>query len=251
MANFKTHLSAAAIASSAIAGLTINIQLIDLQDAPWLVLAGTIGGLLPDVDSDHSKPAKLLFLLLAIISTLAILSIFSISYEITELFNPDKFVCDISILNAPSLLATLSEKCIPFSLLLIVLTTFITVRYLLFSVFKSLTVHRGVFHSILAAIFFALLTTCITYFHLQQDIVFAWLSGLFVFIGFIVHLLLDEAYSVDLSNSKIKKSFGTALKLWSYKSWPASVIMLLCTLSLYFTSPPLTSTINTIYIKIK
>ncbi|WP_080523268.1 metal-dependent hydrolase [Methyloprofundus sedimenti] len=250
MANFKTHLSVASIASSGAASLAVNIQLIDLLDAPWLILVGTIGGLLPDIDSDNSKPAKLLFLLLAIISALTVLSIFSISHEITELFNPDKLVCDLSIFNTSSLLSALSEKCISLSLLLIVLTTFVIVRYLLFAVFNSLTVHRGVFHSILAAIFFALLVTCIAHFYLQQTIEFSWLSGLFVCIGFIVHLLLDEVFSVDLSNSRMKKSFGTALKLCSYNSWSASIIMLLCTLTLYYTSPPLASTINRIYLQI-
>ncbi|CCE25081.1 metal-dependent hydrolase [Methylotuvimicrobium alcaliphilum] len=250
MANFKTHLSVASIASSGAASLAVNIQLIDLLDAPWLILVGTIGGLLPDIDSDRSKPAKLLFLILAIISALTMLSIFSISHEITELFNPDKLVCDLSLFNTSNLLSALSEKCIPLSLLLIVLTTFVSVRYLLFAVFNSLTVHRGVFHSILAAIFFALLVTCIAHFQLQQTIEFSWLSGLFVCIGFIVHLLLDEVFSVDLSNSRMKKSFGTALKLWNYNSWSASIIMLLCTLTLYYTSPPLVSTINRIHLQI-
>ncbi len=39
-----------------------------------------------------------------------------------------------------------------------------------------------------------------------------------VTIGYIVHLVLDEIYSVDLKNRKIKKSFGTALKLFKVDS---------------------------------
>ena len=41
----------------------------------------------------------------------------------------------------------------------------------------------------------------------------AWLDALFVFLGFVLHLTLDELYSVDFTDRKIKRSFGTALKL--------------------------------------
>jgi hypothetical protein len=34
-------------------------------------------------------------------------------------------------------------------------------------------------------------------------------------IGYLTHLVLDEFYSVDLFNRKIKRSFGTALKPFS------------------------------------
>ena len=53
----------------------------------------------------------------------------------------------------------------------------------------------------------------------------AWLTGLFVLIGFIIHLVLDEIYSVDVEGAVIKKSFGTALKLFDYHSWRASGLM--------------------------
>ena len=49
--------------------------------------------------------------------------------------------------------------------------------------------------------------------------------GLFVLIGFIIHLVLDEIYSVDVEGAVIKKSFGTALKLFDYHSWRASGLM--------------------------
>ena len=34
--------------------------------------------------------------------------------------------------------------------------------------------------------------------------------------GFLSHLLLDEIYSVDCHGLRLKKSFGTALKLWGH-----------------------------------
>ena len=32
--------------------------------------------------------------------------------------------------------------------------------------------------------------------------------------GYLMHLVLDEAYSVDFNNKRIKRSFGTALSLY-------------------------------------
>jgi hypothetical protein len=48
---------------------------------------------------------------------------------------------------------------------------------------------------------------------------------LFVFIGFIIHLVLDEMYSVDIKGATIKRSFGSAFKLIDYHSLRASALM--------------------------
>jgi hypothetical protein len=122
-------------------------------------------------------------------------------------------------------------------LVLIACGTFIFVRHLVFRIFNHFTVHRGVFHSILAAIFFALLTICSSYYLLHCNALQAWLSGCFVAFGFIVHLVLDECYSVDLTNKRMKKSFGTALKLWNYKNLTASLLMALSVLALLSITP--------------
>ena len=45
--------------------------------------------------------------------------------------------------------------------------------------------------------------------------VMAWLVGAFVAGGFLVHLILDEIYSVDLLGQKIKCSFGSAFNMGS------------------------------------
>ena len=36
-----------------------------------------------------------------------------------------------------------------------------------------------------------------------------------VILGFLSHLLLDEMFSVDLRGTRIKRSFGTAMKFWA------------------------------------
>ncbi|MCL7419845.1 MAG: metal-dependent hydrolase [Methylobacter sp.] len=207
MANFKAHVSIAATASSVAALVAVDARLIDGADAPWLIFLGTIGGMLPDIDANNSKPVKLLFNALALLSVSAVWVIFRNSYA-----------------QQPLLLGAAA--------------TYVGIRYGLFNLFNSFTEHRGVFHSLLAAVFFACLMTCISFYFLQWDILHAWLNGLFVAIGFVVHLLLDELYSVDLSNTRMKKSFGTALKLFSYRNIPASALMTVCTIVLYWLAPP-------------
>jgi len=115
--------------------------------------------------------------------------------------------------------------------------TYLFIRYGMFALFNQLTVHRGVFHSVLAALFFLLLMTCISYHFLHWNIFHAWLNGIFIALGFIVHLLLDELYSTDLANLRMKNSFGTALKLFNYESMTASALMAICTIMLYSVAP--------------
>jgi hypothetical protein len=54
----------------------------------------------------------------------------------------------------------------------------------------------------------------------------AWLVGIFVFIGALIHLLLDELYSIDLEGRRLKKSFGTALKITEWRSPLANLLLL-------------------------
>ncbi|WP_340121898.1 metal-dependent hydrolase [Methylobacter svalbardensis] len=206
MANFNTHLFVASAASIGAALIVANVHLITNADIPWLVFLGTLGGLLPDIDANNSRPVKLLFNVL-------------------------------SLMGVAAALHTLKSGYAPYLLVLIAAGTYLFIRYGLFALFNGLTVHRGVFHSVLAALFFGLLMTCISYRLLHWDVLHAWLNGIFIALGFIVHLLLDELYSTNLSNLRMKKSFGTALKLFSYNSMTASALMTVCTIMLYSIAP--------------
>lgn len=206
MANFNTHLSVALAASAGAAIAAVNFHLITVTDAPWMIAFGTIGGLLPDIDSGHSTPIKLFFTALALITLLAAIDVFK-----------NRFAAHW--------------------VLLIAALCYLAVRYGALNLFDRFTSHRGIFHSLLTAIFFCLLTVCISCYLLRWDNLHSWLSGLFIGFGFIVHLLLDEVYSVDLSNRRIKKSFGTALKLYSYNNLTTSGLMAVCTLGLVWITP--------------
>ncbi len=206
MANFNTHLCVAAAAGIGASLVAVDAHLITNGDILWFVFLTTLGGMLPDIDASNSRPVKLLFSVLALMGALAALHAFKNSYE-------------------------------PYPLLLSAAGTYFLIRHGMFALFNRFTVHRGVFHSILAASFFALLMTCISYRFLHWKVLHAWLNGIFIALGFIVHLLLDEIYSTDLSNLRMKNSFGTALKLFSYKSMTASALMAICTIMLYPIAP--------------
>lgn len=206
MANFNVHLSIAASSSSIVAVLGINLNVMDFSHAPWLIFLGIIGGMLPDIDAVNSKPVRILFNVLALLSATAVLSMLKTYVAFYQLF---------------ALAAGI----------------YWLTRYLVLASLARFTVHRGIFHSVLALIFFALLMVCISDYAFKQNMTYSWLNGFFLGFGFLVHLLLDEMYSVDLSNRRIKKSFGTALKLFNYKNLPSSALMSLLTIFLYWASP--------------
>ncbi len=206
MANFNVHLSVATTASSVVAVFGVNLNIVDVSHAPWLVFLGIIGGMLPDIDAVNSKPVRLLFNVLALLSATAVLS-------------------------------ALKNYVEPYQLLLFAIGIYYLTRYLVLASLARFTVHRGIFHSVLALVFFSLLMVCVSDYAFRQNPIYAWLNGFFLGFGFLVHLLLDEIYSVDLSNRRIKKSFGTALKLINYKNLPSSALMMLLTIFFYWATP--------------
>ena len=215
MANFAVHVRTAAFVSSTLAIFGVSLNVLSVSHLPWFVLVGTFGGMLPDIDAAQSKPVRLLYHLLALLSAITFLS--------------------IAKNQAPSYL-----------LLLIALGIYGITRYAILVSIRQFTVHRGIFHSLIALFFFALLMICIMYYIFKQNALTAWLNGLFLAVGFFVHLLLDEIYSVDLSNRRLKKSFGSALKLFNYKNVWSSLFIASLTIYLFLLSPPLPTSLRMI-----
>jgi membrane-bound metal-dependent hydrolase YbcI (DUF457 family) len=92
------------------------------------------------------------------------------------------------------------------------------VRFGIARLLMRYTVHRGMFHSIPALLIFTGLAFLIcgsTNLHLR------YFKAVGVFIGVLSHLALDEIYAVQWIGGRwrFKKSFGTALKLWSDSAW--------------------------------
>ncbi len=186
MATFKTHLGVAMLASGMATTTFTNIGLATVDQAPLLFALGVAGGLLPDIDADNSIPVRLAFSLLGLIGAFGAVLYVMARYHFS-----------------------ISE------LTLLVTGTFLAIRYVLFELFLRLTEHRGIFHSLLAAVFFLCLGTSLSYNLGGTPARLAWLHGLFVGMGYVVHLTLDELFSVDLLGGRLKRSFGTALKVFS------------------------------------
>ncbi len=182
MANFNTHITYAAAGSGLLSILCLQIGMVDQRDALTLALIGTVGGILPDIDLQRSYPSRIIFSMLGIF--VAFLMVFSLEN-------------DLSILE----------------LWLVGLGTFILIRFPLWQIFHHHTTHRGSVHSVMTGLLAAFSTAAISYHLLGKNDFTAWLTGLFLLLGFLLHLLLDELYSVDFTNRRIKRSFGSALKL--------------------------------------
>jgi hypothetical protein len=207
MANFKTHLVAAAAASGIASVSLLSLHLAQPWETGSYFLLGVLGGLLPDIDSDKSTPLTLIFYFLSIYCAFAIVFDLALQYSFAEL-------------------------------LMVWGASYFAIRYLVFKVVTQVTVHRGIFHSLLAVVFVSLLTVDASYYFLHKSAQMAWNAGIFIGIGYLVHLCLDELYSVDLHNKRMRKSFGTALKPISRENLDASLLMaaVLCIFITY--APP-------------
>ncbi|MFB6348681.1 metal-dependent hydrolase [Moraxella sp. ZJ142] len=187
MANFRTHISVGAVSSVAVAAAGFYFELYGLTTAVLCAIIGTLGSLLPDIDLEHSKPAvQGFFAVSLIVSTLA-----TIIYA--NRHDADKLLLDSLILWAGG---------------------FLLLRFGVFELFSRLTVHRGMVHSLPYMAMLALILVCGIFYGLRLTAFVSWLFGLMLFIGAVVHLVLDEIYSINIYGLRLKKSAGTAMKLF-------------------------------------
>lgn len=221
MANFNTHLNIAAVSTGLASAVLLSADHISLNSALWLWFLGTVGGLLPDIDSDNSTSLDSIFNMFALSAVLIVLR-----YMTSGQFAGTGLI----------------------ELIAIPLAVYAVMAFLIRPLFEKITIHRGTCHSLLFLLFCALLTTQLTWrlsadYAKQSDII-AWLSGGFVFLGGFVHLLLDEICSVDLHNARIKRSFGTALKLIDFNNKRLALFLLMATIGLVLLTPSPEQTIK-------
>jgi hypothetical protein len=207
MANFPTHILVGTVASGTLATLTLAADVIAPENLVAVTLAGCVGSVLPDIDLKDSRPSKALFAGLAIFFSFALLFHFAQHLSIVEMW-------------------------------VLWLGTLLFVLFGLQKLFHKYAVHRGIWHSIAAALVCALATAIFFYYVLGRPDGVAWLAGGFLFIGYLVHLTLDEIYSVDVLGAHIKKSFGTALKFVDMRYKIATTAMLAAGAALLLIVPP-------------
>jgi membrane-bound metal-dependent hydrolase YbcI (DUF457 family) len=207
MANFPTHIGIGTLTSGMLATLTLAADVVAPENLVAVTVAGVLGSVLPDIDLKDSRPSKALFSGLAAFFAFASLFILAGQLSIAELW-------------------------------IVALLVFLTVRYVAHAIFHRMSYHRGIYHSILAAIFFSFLTAAIYKWPLGRHEGVAWLAAAFMFFGYMTHLVLDEIYSVDVMDTRIKASFGTAVKLLDARKPWHSVAMAAAVAAAFMVTPP-------------
>ena len=207
MANFPTHIAVGTIVSGALATVTVAADMVAPENVVAVTLAGVLGSVLPDIDLKESRPARAMFSGLAIFFSFAVLFGLERKYSIAEM-------------------------------LVLWLGTLLFVQFVAKEVFFRFSYHRGIWHSVLALVFCSFVTAVIFSNLLGRDQGVAWLAAGFTGIGFLTHLILDEIYSVDVMDTRLKASFGTALKLFDYKHLGHSSAMAAATVAVFLVTPP-------------
>jgi hypothetical protein len=241
MANYKTHKNIGIVSTI---GITSSILILNYISSnilfSWgnfnidnsiginkytiilMIFFGILGSIFPDIDLKTSTPAKYMRNFLMIFLTLFFF-LFSESLGLIDFFR--EFFNYTTLVNYKYFYNILN---------LIISLTFPTI--IIFILQKTMK-HRGILHSIPFGLF-----SSIIIFELFQNInnqygllLNSFYISFLFFTGFLTHLILDEIYSVDLVNKRIKKSFGSALKILDKKNLFGSFI-LIGLISFYFKS---------------
>ncbi|QDU19638.1 hypothetical protein ETAA1_15680 [Urbifossiella limnaea] len=184
MADFRTHITVSTILGVGVGAAAVQPFGFPTETAILAAALTAVGGMLPDLDSDSGVPVRELFSLAAVMAPLVM---------IPRLIQMG--------LTREGVLASM-------------VFGYVLIRYWVRAVFKRLTVHRGMFHSVPAM----LVSGLVVYLGYHSDHrPTRLLFGFGVMAGFLSHLVLDELYSVNLSGLRVKlnKFAGSAVKLFS------------------------------------
>ena len=185
MASFKSHLSFGILTAAILSVVLFLLAWVSVISALLIFVLVIIGSMLPDIDSDTGVPVRILFGVLAVMG----LVVSFVYLETSTIFYRGLISIGISL----------------------------CVYFIIGNLFRKLTEHRGIFHSIPAALLMGIISITIAdCFEIDTKSVFS--IGLAVTAGYLCHLVLDELNSTVNSSGVPflpKKSLGTALQLWS------------------------------------
>lgn len=181
MANFKTHLTVSTLAGIGYGAAAYAA--FGVQPPACILAAGLCGvsGMLPDIDSGPGRPLReSLAFAAAVVSTMLVdrFQQFDLSMETIVLASAG---------------------------------VYLLIRFGVAELLQRFTVHRGIFHSIPAALIFGELAFLLA----SGDVALRWYKAGAIVLGYVSHLALDELYSIHYVRGRmaLKRSFGTALKL--------------------------------------
>lgn len=191
MASFRTHISFGIAFGILSVAAMISLALVPREWSYFALIAVmvTLGALLPDIDSDSGLPFHITFGSLS-------LTVGGLSFIYLLTYYTHHYV----------LLITIPLLCM------------FIVWAVIGTCFKKFTRHRGMAHSVPAAILAGLIT-----FSLADTLGFqdwsAFLLGLGLAFGYLVHLILDEVWAGLNFHGHLfvpNKAFGSALKFISH-----------------------------------
>lgn len=189
MANFKTHITFSTVIGAGYGSVAYLLFEVPL---PTSILAGGlcgVSGMLPDIDSGSGKPIRE-------------------SMAFAAAFVPMMMVDRMRQMELS-----------PETIVLVGAGLYLFIRFVLASMLSKYTKHRGMFHSIPAAVIFSQVAFLLAS---GENLELRLYKAGGVFLGYMSHLILDEIYSVEWYRGRLrfKKSFGTALKLVGHNWWP-------------------------------
>lgn len=182
MADFKTHWRVGLVTSTAGACIAHWQGLAPPKLLPLLVSCGWIGSIIPDIDSDTSKPRRLIF-------------------------NGLSFILPAALIYRVEWVHQSPERAVLFGGLCALF-----VLYPLKWFFGKCTRHRGAYHSVPAALIYGTLCALLAHHEDAPRSLQVAISSVAT-LGFLTHLILDELWAVDFNGNlpRRKRSFGTAL----------------------------------------
>ena len=183
MADFKTHITTSTALGVALGGVGHFMYNVPLEHA--VVAGGLCGvaGMLPDLDSKSGIPQREMLSFVSVIVPMLMLP----RLEALNFTTEDKvFFASVA---------------------------YIVIRFGIGGLFRKYTKHRGMWHSIPAAMIAGLAFFLVC---LSKDFEIRLFKAWAVVLGFVSHLFLDEIYAVNWEGKlpTTKKSFGTAMKFF-------------------------------------
>jgi len=184
MASYRGHLFTSTALGIAYTGASILYLNVDWPIAAVGGLLTAAGGLLPDLDSDSGVPVREMTHITAALAPILLL----------------RRLAGYGLSQEQTFLACAGIYCF--------------IRFILFRMFRKITVHRGMYHSI-PAMLIAGLVIFLAFDHPDTEVRAFLAVG--VMIGFLSHLVLDELCSVDINGvvPKLNHFAGTAVKFYS------------------------------------
>ena len=191
MANFRTHITTSTVlgVGYGAAGLVYGAPLTTCLLGGGLC---SVAGMLPDLDSDSSVAARETIAFTAAVAPVLMLHRFQeMGMDVEAIAVAAGWI-------------------------------YLFIRFVVGTIFKRYTVHRGMWHSIPAAAIVGLLAYLLC--SCENEGLRLYKVGAAV-LGFMSHLVLDELWSINLRGPRIrfKRSFGTAMKFWNPNSWWSNV----------------------------